>query len=149
MPNDAKLGLVVGVGLVIIVAVVFFRKDLATSSGLLPEKAAVSTYRPTTPQRPAIAPSRPTLAKGRAMSRTESGTDARLAVRRHTVAEGDTLFTLARRYYGDGEKFFDLYKANRGVLASPDALPPGTELVIPDLGETKNESQAGLGEAKD
>ena len=28
MPNDAKLGLVVGVGLVITVAVVFFRKDL-------------------------------------------------------------------------------------------------------------------------
>ncbi len=27
MPNDAKLGLVVGVGLVITVAVVFFRKD--------------------------------------------------------------------------------------------------------------------------
>jgi hypothetical protein len=27
MPNDAKLGLVVGVGLVLTVAVVFFRKD--------------------------------------------------------------------------------------------------------------------------
>ena len=27
MPNDAKLGLIVGVGLVIGVAVVFFRKD--------------------------------------------------------------------------------------------------------------------------
>ena len=29
MTNDAKLGLVVGVGLVIVVAVVFFRKEIA------------------------------------------------------------------------------------------------------------------------
>jgi hypothetical protein len=31
MPNDAKLGLVLGVGLVIAVGVVFFRRDLATA----------------------------------------------------------------------------------------------------------------------
>jgi hypothetical protein len=33
MPNDAKLGLVVGVSLVIVIAVVFFRKDVATGAG--------------------------------------------------------------------------------------------------------------------
>jgi hypothetical protein len=35
MPNDAKLGMVVGVGLVIAVAVIFFRKELpgAVKSG--------------------------------------------------------------------------------------------------------------------
>jgi hypothetical protein len=33
MPNDAKLGLIVGVGLVIGVAVVFFRKDLGPPQG--------------------------------------------------------------------------------------------------------------------
>jgi hypothetical protein len=31
MPNDAKLGLLVGVGLVVAVGVVFFRKDLVTA----------------------------------------------------------------------------------------------------------------------
>jgi len=31
MPNDAKLGLVLGTGLVIIIAVVFFRKDSANA----------------------------------------------------------------------------------------------------------------------
>jgi hypothetical protein len=36
MPNDAKLGLVVGVGLVILVAVLFFGKEL------VPEHAAAS-----------------------------------------------------------------------------------------------------------
>ena len=33
MPNDAKLGLIVGVGLVIGVAVVYFRKDLPDPPG--------------------------------------------------------------------------------------------------------------------
>jgi hypothetical protein len=37
MPNDAKLGLVVGVGLVLVVAVVFFGKDL------VPERAIAGT----------------------------------------------------------------------------------------------------------
>lgn len=39
MPNDAKLGLIVGVGLVIGVAVVFFRKDLGP-----PEKPGEPAY---------------------------------------------------------------------------------------------------------
>ena len=39
MPNDAKLGLIVGVGLVIGVAVVFFRKDLGS-----PERPGEPSY---------------------------------------------------------------------------------------------------------
>src|SRR5437660_4848038 len=39
MPNDAKLGLIVGIGLVIGVAVVFFRKDLGP-----PEKPGEPSY---------------------------------------------------------------------------------------------------------
>jgi hypothetical protein len=45
MPNDAKLGLVVGVGLVIAVAVVFFRKDLATATPTA-DRAAAAVSRP-------------------------------------------------------------------------------------------------------
>ena len=41
MPNDAKLGLIVGVGLVIGVAVVFFRKDLGPPQG--PGEAPLAT----------------------------------------------------------------------------------------------------------
>lgn len=43
MPNDAKLGLVVGVGLVIAVAVIFFRKELPGQANLNgPSTPAVS-----------------------------------------------------------------------------------------------------------
>lgn len=45
MPNDAKLGLVVGVGLVIAVAVVFFRKDL-TAAAPTADRAAAAVSRP-------------------------------------------------------------------------------------------------------
>ena len=33
MPNDAKLGLVVGVALVLLIAVLFFRKDPVATAG--------------------------------------------------------------------------------------------------------------------
>jgi len=42
MPNDAKLGLVVGVGLVIAVAVVFFRKEAPEPPAGEPAAAAIA-----------------------------------------------------------------------------------------------------------
>jgi len=113
MPNDAKLGMVVGLGLVIVVAVVFFRKDPSADAASVPRAippAAQDGKAPAPPPRP-----------------------LRQAERRHVVAEGETLFGLAVRYYGDGDRFVELYRANRRVLPSPDALSPGTELLIPDL----------------
>jgi nucleoid-associated protein YgaU len=125
MPNDAKLGLVVGVALVIAVAVIFFRKDR-------PANPAASNVQPA----PAATPAPP--AAGRtALARTARrtadepipGVDGRC----HTVQEGETLFGLAQHYYGDGDKSSTLYQVNRSRLDSPDELPPGTVLVIPDL----------------
>ena len=55
MPNDAKLGMVVGVCLVILVAVIFFRKDLA-GTNRPPENAAVTTYSATAAPRNALSP---------------------------------------------------------------------------------------------
>ncbi|MEE9295267.1 MAG: LysM peptidoglycan-binding domain-containing protein [Phycisphaerae bacterium] len=49
----------------------------------------------------------------------------------HTVANGDTLYGLARRYYGDASRWKDIYEANRDVLRSPDVLLVGQELDIP------------------
>ena len=40
MPNDAKLGLVVGVGLVLAVAVVFFRKESPSPRVSLPPRTS-------------------------------------------------------------------------------------------------------------
>ncbi len=67
MPNDAKLGLIVGVGLVIGVAVVFFRKDLGPPQG--PGEAAYAT--PVSSTRAAPANPRGTYRQVRAKAVTQ------------------------------------------------------------------------------
>jgi nucleoid-associated protein YgaU len=123
MPNDAKLGLVVGVGLVIVIAVTFFRREPA-------EVAATAAVSPPTQDRgnpprnqlPAL-PSQPTSASG--PESTISG--------RHVVRAGETLYSLARLYYHDDRRFVDIFRANQDVLTTVDPLRPGTVLVIPEL----------------
>jgi nucleoid-associated protein YgaU len=134
MPNDAKLGLIVGVAMVVGVAAMFFRKDH-------PEQATASAaMRSTRDDRPAVAANRPAApaatpprtpptrsVKARPVSRSDSpGVE-------HVVREGDTLFGLAQRYYGDGDRFIDIYLRNRDQLSTPDRLVPGSILIIPDL----------------
>ena len=51
--------------------------------------------------------------------------------RNHRVARGDTLYRIAQRYYGDGERYRDIFAANRKVLSDADDLAVGTVLVIP------------------
>jgi nucleoid-associated protein YgaU len=140
MPNDAKLGLVLGVTLVIAVAVVFFRRDLATAQPNEEPTSAVNgaAAPPAAPTTPPAAPPNAVRdqlhpVKARTAERTTEVRAGGPSSRRHTVRAGDTLFSLARHYYGDGDRFVDLYRANRGTLKSPDALEPGTVLVIPDV----------------
>jgi len=51
----------------------------------------------------------------------------------HRIADGDTLSRLAERYLGRSERYLEIYNANRDVLASPDLLPIGATLRIPQL----------------
>ena len=51
----------------------------------------------------------------------------------HIVKEGETLFSLAEQYYGDKNRFIKIYDANQATLKTPDALPAGTDLLIPDV----------------
>ena len=70
MPTDARLGLVIGVGLVIAVAVVFFRRDLVNgpSSG---DGSPASVVHPPSPPLPRSVSSRHTPVRGIPMSRAE------------------------------------------------------------------------------
>ena len=128
MPNDAKLGLVVGVGLVIAVAVLFFHKD-GPGGSTASEPAPAGIVRPIPPMPPGGSAR---TVSARPMARTTEA-PAPGGVRRHTVKPGETLFSLARWYYGDAEKFGVIYQANCGVLREPDPLPVGSDLVIPEL----------------
>jgi tetratricopeptide (TPR) repeat protein len=53
-------------------------------------------------------------------------------VRHHTVARGDTLFSLSQKYYGSRSKWRDIYAENRDLLPTEKSpLKIGWELKIP------------------
>jgi LysM repeat protein len=49
----------------------------------------------------------------------------------HVVQKGDTLQSLALRYYGNRSAWEKIYQANRSGMSSKDTLKIGQELVIP------------------
>ncbi len=49
----------------------------------------------------------------------------------HTVAAGDTLSGLAKKYYGSAARWTAILDANRAVLKNPNILPVGSKLKIP------------------
>jgi nucleoid-associated protein YgaU len=51
--------------------------------------------------------------------------------REHLVRAGETLASLAERYYGDAARAPEIYAANRDRIRDPSQLHPGQTLVIP------------------
>ena len=56
---------------------------------------------------------------------------AEVKARVHVVQKGDTLQSLALRYYGTRSGWEKIFQANRGILPSKDQLKLGQQLVIP------------------
>lgn len=54
-----------------------------------------------------------------------------LAARYHTVAKKDTLYAIARTYYGDHRRWKEIYEANRGDISDPNRIRIGQRLLIP------------------
>lgn len=49
----------------------------------------------------------------------------------HKVTKKDTIWALAKKYYGDELKYLPIYKANKKQLKNPEDLKPGMKLKIP------------------
>jgi nucleoid-associated protein YgaU len=49
----------------------------------------------------------------------------------YTVVGGDSLSSIAQRYYGDASKWQAIYEANRYQIQDPDKIAPGQVLRIP------------------
>lgn len=47
------------------------------------------------------------------------------------VQSGDTLWALAKKYYGDGSLYTKIYEANKDVISNPNLIYPGQVLTIP------------------
>jgi hypothetical protein len=59
----------------------------------------------------------------------KSGEGAEPSTRSYTVVSGDTLFAIAERFYGDGNRYPEIAAASG--IANPDLIHPGQELTIP------------------
>ncbi len=51
----------------------------------------------------------------------------------HDVVPGDTLSAIAKKYYGNANKYPVIFEANRPMLTHPDKIYPGQKLRIPPL----------------
>ena len=51
----------------------------------------------------------------------------------HDVVHGDTLSAIAKKYYGDANKYPVIFEANKPMLTHPDKIYPGQKLRIPAL----------------
>ena len=52
----------------------------------------------------------------------------------HTVVSGDSLSKIAKKYYGDANKYNLIFEANQPMLKHPDKIYPGQVLRVPPLG---------------
>jgi phage tail protein X len=79
---------------------------------------------------PAVSePTRPTAPDAKP---NDEGVDlSRIPGRIHFVQQGDTLYSLAERYYGHSKYWRKIATANRTRLNNPNDLPVGMKLIIP------------------
>ena len=49
----------------------------------------------------------------------------------HDVVSGDNLSKIAKKYYGDANKYPVIFEANKPMLTHPDKIYPGQKLRIP------------------
>mgnify|MGYP001599492039 CR=1 FL=1 len=91
---------------------------------LAPETPSEISESPVT--RPALPQAQPVRA-----APTKPTAPAAAGGRRHVVVKGDTLFSLAQKYYGNRSRWRDIYAANRDVLPSENSLRIGMEVKIP------------------
>jgi nucleoid-associated protein YgaU len=51
----------------------------------------------------------------------------------HVVVSGDNLSKIAKKFYGDANKYPVIFEANKPMLSHPDKIYPGQALRIPAL----------------
>ncbi len=67
------------------------------------------------------------------VSKNQTGrVDTRKKPETYTTGSGDTLYKIAKKFYGDGSLYMKIYNANKKVIgANPNIIKVGIELTIP------------------
>lgn len=60
----------------------------------------------------------------------------------YDVKSGDTLSKIAKQFYGDANKYHQIFEANKPMLKDPDEIYPGQKLRIPAMANTSATARA-------
>ena len=141
MHRDFKIGLISGM-VVVIAATIYLatRPDLSFKR-LRPRSSPPSRQSPTQPAaapnslytpRPAAPQESPPEDPGTRDWTAYEQTEKIQTQKFHIVRKTETLSDVARQYYGSPAKWQKIYNANRNVVSNPNALRPGTKLILPE-----------------
>lgn len=61
---------------------------------------------------------------------------------KYVVKSGDTLGKIAKEFYGDSNRWREIFKANKEQIENPNLIRPGWELLIPGLDDDEDEKEA-------
>lgn len=61
----------------------------------------------------------------------ETKTEGSSSGKIYTVRSGDSLWSIAKKFYGDGSLYTKIYNANKDVISNPNSLTVGWALTIP------------------
>lgn len=66
------------------------------------------------------------------VKKEEPRVDNSVQPKTYTVVSGDSLWNIAKKFYGNGAQYTTIYNANRGVIGgNPNLIYPGQVLTIP------------------
>ena len=108
-------------------------QDAEPAPVLVPEQAPKQATEPTSKQTPKQAPKQ----TPKQASKEPAPAPAPKAEKKttlpcdHVVKTGDNLWSLARKYYGEGAKWKLIFDANKATLKNENFLEPGKVLKIP------------------
>lgn len=74
------------------------------------------------------------------VTKQTTSTQATATVRTYTVKRGDTLWAIAKKYYGSGAKYPTIYEANKDKIKDPNLIQIGWVLKIPSTASASNTS---------
>jgi nucleoid-associated protein YgaU len=64
---------------------------------------------------------------------------------KYVVKSGDTLSKIAKEFYGDGNRWREIFEANKDQIENPSQIRPGWELLIPGLADDKGDKPRRAG----
>jgi len=62
---------------------------------------------------------------------TPSAEQPQIGQKKYIVQKGEGLWQVSEKHYNDGNKYFQIYEANKDKMKSPEDIREGMELLIP------------------